>query len=106
MGPRSFARNGQYFPRPVVRTPATRICLDCLRQDARISGLPHQIGMAFRSDWQVPFLRACPRHNRALVEVWTDSDRTRRHDFATRIGLVMPQIMTGDLDTPALPVSP
>ena len=106
IGTRSFVRGGHQLPRQSVVYQVARICPACLREDARLSGKDDQIGMGFRSNWQVPFLRSCTRHNVALVPGWSCADRVHRHDFASRVGLILPAILTGTLDGPPVPPSP
>lgn len=106
IGTRSFVRGGHQLPRQSVVYQIARICPACLREDARRSGKADQIGMGFRSNWQVPFLRSCTRHNVALFPGWSCADRVHRHDFASRVGLILPAILTGKLDGPSVSPSP
>ena len=65
-----------------------------------------QLGIGFRSNWQVPFVRSCTRRGIALVPGWSCADNVHRHDFASRVGLILPAILTGTLDGPPMPPSP
>ena len=94
-----FERNGITQPRHGVKSPVTRVCPACLREDALASDLNLQNAMAFRGSWQVPFLRSCTRHNLLLFPLWTEANRLDRYDFAAKLGLHLDQIMTGDLDS-------
>lgn len=96
-----FERSGVTLPRHCVKSPVTRVCPVCLREDARASGLPAQSAMAFRGNWQVPFVRSCTRHNVLLVDLWTDANRLDRYDFASRLGLHFDKIMAEDINSAA-----
>lgn len=95
---RSYLRNGIPLPRHAVKSPTIRGCPACLREDAQRTDPATQIGMAVRADWQLPFLRTCPRHDLPIVSLWSDRNRTARHDVAVRLGLLFDPIMAGELD--------
>lgn len=103
---RSYLRNDILLPRDAVKSPTTRGCPACLREDARRTGVATQICMAIRADWQMPFLRTCPSHDRPLISLWIDQNRTARYDVAVRLGLLFDPIMTGELDRPTREHSP
>ena len=98
-------RDEVFVTRAIVN-PVVRGCPICLREDAQNdTGKPLQ-HMVMRGHWQLREVSVCLVHSHLLVPLWEKPNRIARYDYSERFPEVLPKLMNGDFDQPAVMPSP
>ncbi|WCE66266.1 TniQ family protein [Sulfitobacter faviae] len=95
---RSYLFRGEPYHARGIRSTIVRGCPLCLREDAEASDLPPYQAMAIKGDWLPRHSTYCHLHGRSLVDLWKESNLTRRLDTAERFKEIASAIMSGELD--------
>jgi hypothetical protein len=75
-----------------------RGCPACLRTDAEASDLPPHLSMAIRGNWLPKHSTYCHLHGCSLVDLWKESNLTRRLDTSERLKEIASAILSGEMD--------
>lgn len=95
---RSYVFRGEPYHARGIRSTIVRGCPLCLREDAEASDLPPHLAMAIKGDWLPKHSTYCHLHGRSLVDLWKESNLTRRLDTVERFKEIAPAILSGELD--------
>lgn len=79
VGDRLFSIGNEQLTRDTMKRAELRACPVCLAEDQR--GPDGNLAAYMRAEWLVEAVRVCPRHDRRLEPLATDSQR-EIHDFA------------------------
>ncbi len=95
---------GELFVSRYLRNPVVRGCPQCIRVEAQETSSPlHNITL--RGEWQLRGAGVCLKHSHPLVPLWSRQNPVERFDVGGRIAEVLPDILTGKLNSPVAPPS-
>ena len=97
---------GEVFVTRAIVSPVVRGCPICLREDAQNDTDRPLSNMVMRGHWQLREISVCLVHSHLLVPLWEKPNRTARYDYSERFPEVLPKLMNGDFDQPAVVPSP
>ena len=97
---------GETFVSRALRNPVIRGCPICLREDAQAGDDKPLKFMAMRGDWQLREVGICVRHSHPLIPLWEQQVVTDRYDLSHQLLEILPEVLSGKFDQPAVEPSP
>ncbi|MDO6586926.1 TniQ family protein [Salipiger sp. 1_MG-2023] len=95
---RSYLFRGEAYHARGIRATIVRGCPACLREDAAASDLPPHLSMSIKGNWLPRHSTYCHLHGLPLIDLWKESNLTRRFDTSERFKEIAPAILSGEMD--------
>lgn len=97
---------GAYFPKRSLLRRKLRFCPKCLKQDDADQTRMPGTRMYYRSEWMIPAIQSCPRHDCTIVQSYEPTYHSHAYDFLTLLELAedsMDSIVERSVEQPVTP---